>query len=198
MPTTRTVLLGAALPVALAAGAFAPASAETTLPTTGTDPVLTGSLDPVAADANDALQFSSDLSGEWKGGGDVLAKIEQERPYRVRCDFTVDASDVRFDLDGECGALFLKRPIRTVLEREGDAVTGTYDAELRTGTAALEGEARDGAIELDVDWGGEVNGDTEARMRIVREGEALRVLTIDRDPATGEDVTTSDILLERG
>ena len=146
-----------------------------------------------------AMEFSPALSGAWEGRGEVFVNMEQERPFNVRCDLTVDASDTTFDLDGECGALFVKRPIRVSLTREGEAITGTYDADLRTGIATMEGGETDGAIEMEITWGGEVNGDTTADMRIVRDGEdGLRIVFTDIDPATGEDRTTSDLVLERG
>ena len=184
---------GATLAALALAAATGSALAETSASDgNGVDPVRTGSV------AADAVNFSPALSGSWKGGGTVLTNTDQERPYTVTCEFDVDADATSFDLNGECGALFVTRGIATSLTRTGDTISGTYDASLRSGVAQLEGSEVDGAIALDVEWGDDVNGDREATMSIVREGEKLRIVTVDRDPATGEDVTTSDLLLERG
>ena len=185
------VLLCGALAVPTLAQTAGDAPAETpTAGAPGAEAPIEGAL---------PMEFSPTLSGMWEGRGEVFANMEQERPFNVRCDLNVDATDTTFALDGECGALFVKRPIRVTLEREGDAITGTYDADLRTGLATLEGAETDGAIEMEITWGGEVNGDLTADMRIVREGEdGLRIVFTDIDPATGEDRTTSDLVLERG
>lgn len=208
-PTART---GALRPLAVALLLLGPSGAIARADTAAVDPTTTASVPAVASSdlssgpslapssapsSGGSMEFSSGLSGPWTARGEVLPSLSMERPFRVKCDFTVDSSDRSFDLDGECGALFVKRPVRTALVREGEAITGTYEADLRTGTATLTGRERDGAIEMDVEWGGEVNGDETARMRIVREGDKLRVQTIDIDPATGEEVTTTDLLLER-
>lgn len=170
-----------------------------------TAPVLAASHEADApadgATSEDAVTnaFSPDMSGPWTGGGEVLRKIGDERPLTVSCDFTMDATDATLDLNGECGALFIKRPIRVSLTRENNTISGTYEAELRTGPARLEGSEDSGVIEMDVEWGGEVNGDLEAEMRIMGSGpEGLRIVFTDINPATGEERTTSNLVLERG
>ena len=194
------------VPIAMAvpAGAEAPAlDGAATDATTGaaTDATTDATTNPAADATADAaaMEFSPALSGAWEGRGEVFLNMEQERPFNVKCELNVDASDTTFDLDGECGALFVKRPIRVSLTREGEGITGTYDADLRTGTAQLTGAEAGGAIEMEIEWGGEVNGDTVADMRIVRDGEeGLRIVFTDIDPATGEQRTTSDLVLKRG
>ena len=186
--------LAAGLALAAASPALAASHAATgdAMPAAATPAAGTAPAEGVA------MEFTPALSGTWEGGGEVFVNTEQETPFNVKCDITVNATDTTFDLDGECGALFIKRPIRVSLIEEGDAISGTYDADLRTGIADLDGTLEPDGIEMAVTWGGEVNGDTEARMRIERTGDGgLRVLTIDTDPATGEEVTTSDLKLQR-
>ena len=178
-PTLAALVLG-----------IAPAWAETS--PSGVDLMTTGAI-------GSAMEFSSALTGQWTGRGTVLPSLDMERPFNVKCTFTAEADDATFDLDGECGALFMKRPVRTSLVAMADGrLTGVYDADLRSGQASLEGAADGTRIDLDVEWGDEVNGDRTARMLIEREGEALRIRTMDLDPATGEEVTTTDLTLTQG
>lgn len=163
---------------------------------TSVDPTVTASTTGTASSGS--VEFSPALSGTWTARGDVLPNLDMDRPFRVSCEFEVEADDTSFDLAGECGALFIKRPLRTSLTREEGAIRGTYDADLRSGVAQLEGQDTDEGIALDIEWGDEVNGDRAATMRLVREDEKLRIVTVDRDLETGEEVTTSDLLLERG
>ena len=154
-------------------------------------------IDANATSASDE-GFDPKMSGRWVGGGDVLVRIDGKSPFKVKCEVDVNATEAKFNLGGECGALFMKRPFNVVLERTADGVEGTYDAKLRTGQATLEGPYAPDAIELDITWGGEVNGDTSATMTIERpEPDSLRVQVVDRDPATGDDVVTSDLTLTR-
>ena len=197
-PVTRAI--PSAHPLARAAGALAVAALF--VPATFLAPASAQPADGTvgeAAAAPDAVSmgFSPALSGPWEGRGAVFENMEQERPYIVKCDFSVDATETTFALGGECGALFVKRPISVMLERDGEAISGTYDANLRTGTATLTGADVDGAIVMDVEWGGEVNGDTSAGMRIVREDDALRIVFTDTDPVTNEERTTSDLVLRK-
>ena len=148
--------------------------------------------------STDPGAFVSAMGGTWAGRGTVLPSFEQETPFRVTCEFDVSDDGSAFVIDGECGALFVKRRINVTLEDEDGVINGTYEAELRTGTALLSG-TRDGpTIDLDVTWGGEVNGDTEGTMKIERTGDdALRIVFRDMNPATGQDEITSEFELER-
>ena len=200
-PLARSRFRGHAASLVLLAALGAPAGAQgIDANVAGTNATGTNAAETSAAGTSPAkpMEFSPALSGAWEGSGEVLVNMGQQTPFTVKCDLTVDASDTTFALDGECGALFVKRPIKVSLTREGETITGTYDAELRTGQATLEGAETDGAIEMEITWGGEVNGDTTADMRIVRDGEdGLRIVFTDTDPATGETRTTSDLVLER-
>ena len=140
--------------------------------------------------------FLNELAGSWSGRGDVLIRTNQS-PLNVSCDVEVTASDPSFLLDGECGALFIERPITVELTREGDVYRGVYTGS-RTGPAALEGRREGDSIVLETTWAEEVNGDRTAEMTLSREGDGkLRLTTEDLDPDTNEVVVTSDIALDR-
>lgn len=157
-----------------------------------------GTAVEVAEPTNDTAGFEEAMVGQWVGGGEVIPNLSEERPYTVKCEFTSEAEDGAFDLDGECGVLFIKRGITVSLQRDGDTVTGTYDANLRTGLATLTGDYHPDSMDLNITWGGDVNGDTEAAMRIERaDADTLRIMVTDVDPATNEDVVTSDLTLTR-
>ena len=142
--------------------------------------------------------FDRSMTGKWTGGGKVLERIADKRPLTVKCEFLMNSGGDAIGMNGHCGVLFVRRTIELTLEREGAAVTGTYDAKLRTGEATLSGDYDPGTLELDVKWGGEVNGDTEAVMRIERtDSDTMRIVVTDYDPATGDDVITSDLTLTR-
>lgn len=179
--------LAAALTLALA-----PAGATgIDTPAAGVDALETGAI----ASADD---LGGIVAGQWKGRGEVFAKMSQEKPYNVRCDFEGAGEGGNVTMEGECGALFLKRGITFALNETGSAVEGTYDAALRTGVASLSGTRTGDTVDLEIEWNGEVNGDTVARMQIEREGPGeLRITVRDIDPATGEERVTTDLSLTR-
>ena len=148
---------------------------------------------------DDAGAFVSAMGGTWTGRGTVLPTFEQKTPFRVKCEFEVSDDGTDFVIDGECGALFVTRRINVTLQDTDGDIEGTYEAGLRTGIATLSG-TRDGpTIDLEVTWGGEVNGDTEGTMLIERVSEdALRIVFRDMNPATGQDEITSEFELQRG
>ena len=149
--------------------------------------------DPAIADG-----FDTSMSGQWTGGGEVLQKIDDERPLNVKCTFDMNAQGPTFDLDGECGVLFMKRAIKLSLERDGNGVSGIYDAKMRTGEAALAGDFNPDNMDLDIAWGGDVNGDRDAKMLIERpDADTLRIRVVDYSPTTEKDVVTSDLTLTR-
>ena len=118
--------------------------------------------------------------GKWSGRGKVLPKIDGSRPFNVKCDFDLTNEGASSVIDGECGALFIKRPVRVTLALDDGQATGTYDAKLRTGVADLSGEREGDVIDMTIMWNGEVNGDLEASMRIETGGtDTLRLLITD-------------------
>ena len=172
---SMNVYLAKALPAALLVGLTAAAP----LPTKRAD-----------------ADFLTPLAGRWTGGGDVLLRTNRS-PLKVDCDIEVAAEEPSFTLEGECGALFIKRPIGVTLEREGERYSGVYTGS-RSGPADLAGTRDGDSISLTVTWAREVNGDVTAAMKLVKESDdSLRLLTEDLDPETGETVVTSDIALAR-
>lgn len=152
-----------------------------------------------AGSGADASEFGTDLGGAWEGRGTVLRKITDERPLNVKCEFDAVSEGAMIELSGECGALFVKRQIRFALQQEAERVRGTYDAQLRTGEADLEGRYADGGLALEIDWGAEVNGDKVAEMQIDRiDPSTLRIRVTDIEPQSGERVITSDLTLTKG
>ena len=172
--------------------AFGPAaSADARLPSEGLD-----DLETAAIGVPDDL--SALVTGRWTGRGEVLVKMSQARPYNVRCDFEGGGDRASITMEGECGALFVKRGIAFALNQTETGLTGTYDAALRTGVADLVGTRAGDKVDLEIDWNGEVNGDTVASMSIERQGEdALRIVVRDLDPETGEERITTDLSLTR-
>lgn len=151
------------------------------------------------ADEDAMAAMLVEMDGKWAGRGRVLPNIEQERAFNVKCEFDLSHEERSATIDGECGALFIKRPVKVVLNFDGTETTGTYDAQLRTGVAQLNGTREGDVIDLEITWNGEVNGDDTATMRIdTSKPNELQLLITDIDPATGKTVETSDITLERG
>ncbi len=140
--------------------------------------------------------FLAALDGSWSGRGEVRIRTDRS-PLRISCDVEVKTPDDAFDLSGECGAMFVKREIGVALERDGDGYSGIYTG-AGSGPAKLVGALAGDAVELDITWNAEINGDDEAAMSLsLSEDGTLRLLTRDRDPETDAIVVTSDIALKR-
>lgn len=196
----------ALLPLATAAVLFglAPVLAEEGVTTNEeaqemvTDAAADVAPDEAASGTDEMGAMLAQMSGKWSGRGRVLPNIEQERAFNVKCEFDLTNTDASATIDGECGALFVKRPVKVVLNFDGAETTGTYDANLRTGIAQLNGTREGDIIDLEITWNGEVNGDDTATMRIdTSTPNELQLLITDIDPATGQTIETSDITLER-
>ena len=158
---------------------------------TGTAPALADTARPAGA-----TDFLKALEGRWEGGGDVLVRTNRS-PLKVRCEVDVEADAPSFNLAGDCGALFVKRPIDVTLEKTGDAYTGVYTGS-RSGPAKLAGARVDDSLSLTVTWAREINGDETAQMTLIKESDdAMRLITEDLDPETRKTVVTSDIALTR-
>ena len=91
----------------------------------------------------------------------------------------------------------VSRSISADISASGNSYSGTYVGPAG-GRSGLSGKRSGDSIDLAVRWAKPVNGDRAARMTIEKVGEdGLRLLTVDRDPATGKSVATSDITLKR-
>jgi hypothetical protein len=154
--------------------------------------VMSGSL----AHADES-EFLRTLDGSWRGKGEVKIRTNR-KPINVTCDFTSSGKGAAFLLDGRCrGLIVVSRKIRADLKARGNSYSGAYIG-AGTGTAGLSGKRRGDTINLSVRWAKEVNGDRQAQMRVEKLNQnAMRLTTIDKDPATGRNVVTSDIKLQR-
>jgi hypothetical protein len=80
---------------------------------------------------------------------------------------------------------------------DGTAYTGTYVGS-RSGPAGLNGSREGNAINLDIHWAKNVNGDRDAELTVEKIGaDDMRMTVTDVDPATGRMVVTSQIDLKR-
>lgn len=148
------------------------------------------------AQADEAM-FLGSLEGNWQGGGTVKVRTDAS-PMQVSCAFSSATTARSLTLDGQCtGLLVFSRKIGADLRTEGGRYSGSYVG-AGTGTAGLTGSRSGSAINLDISWAKQVNGDRSAKMTIEKLGEtAMRLTTTDIDPKSGRKVTTSRIELHR-
>jgi hypothetical protein len=142
-------------------------------------------------------QYLASLEGNLKGTG--FAKLRTNRAsINLTCTFNSVANRTSLSLSGTCRSLgVFTRNINAKLNVSGSRYRGTYTG-AASGPATLSGRRSGETIQLQVNWGKEVNGDTTASMRIERKGKSgIRIVTIDRDPESGKSVVTSQIDLSR-
>lgn len=149
-----------------------------------------------AAHASEAA-FLQSLDGKWSGKGTVKVRTNSS-PVNVTCKFDSDATETSLSLDGNCrGLVIVSRAIGADLKANGSKYSGSYVG-AGTGTAGLSGTRSGNAINLDIAWAKEVNGDRKAQMTVEKVGDnGMRLTTIDVDPETGKNVVTSRINLRR-
>lgn len=145
----------------------------------------------------DESTFLRTLDGDWIGEGSVRLRTHRD-PISVSCDFTSTGEGSELSVDGRCRALSVfSRNISANLAAQGSSYSGVYVG-AGTGQAGLKGTRNGQAINLTVTWARTVNGDREARMTLEKLNQnAMRLTTVDRDPETGRNVTTSTITLQR-
>jgi hypothetical protein len=145
----------------------------------------------------DETAFLGSLEGKWTGGGTVLVRINRA-PINVSCNFDSQANGAALSMRGTCrGLLVVSRSISADLRSNGANYTGVYVGP-RGGRSALSGSRRGNAINLNVRWAREVNGDRSASLVVQKLGEnGMRLSTIDEDPNSGKRVVTSEINLRR-
>ncbi|MCP1200138.1 hypothetical protein [Notoacmeibacter sp. MSK16QG-6] len=138
----------------------------------------------------------SRLEGKWSGKGDTyLDRLGKE--LSVSCDFSIDRKQTDVSLEGECGALFLKRAIGIQLNpKDGGKIDGTYLA-LKEGPTRLEGQlTAPDTMSLTMHWPKVVMGDRIATMKLIRTGpDSFRQIVSDKQ--NGKERVTSDITFER-
>lgn len=142
-------------------------------------------------------QFLGSLEGQYVGRGQVRLSTNKE-PIDVSCTFTSTASASSLSLKGRCrGPLVVSRAVGVDLKISGGAYRGSYIG-AGSGPASLSGRRKGGTLNLAIGWAKEVNGDRRANLSVAKAGDdGLTLTTTDRDPSSGETVTTSRITLQR-
>jgi hypothetical protein len=155
--------------------------------------VIPLSSSPAAADTG----FLRSLDGRWSGGGMVLTKIDGKR-MNIDCNFDMNGTDASLTMSGTCKTLLVvRRNITANLKASGERYSGTYVGPSGK-PSNLSGAQKGNAIKLAVHWAYLTNGDRSAVMTIEKIGDnRLRLQTIDKDPASGRQVVTTRIDLNR-
>jgi hypothetical protein len=145
----------------------------------------------------DESPFLASLKGSWTGKGTVTTRIGAS-PTTVSCSFDSSARGPSLAMNGTCrGFVVVRKAISANLTADGTRYSGTYLGPSGK-PSSLSGTRQGDAINLDVRWAREINGDRAANMTIQKVGSnGLRLRTTDRDPSTGKTVVTSDIQLNR-
>lgn len=145
----------------------------------------------------DEAGFLQPLSGNWTGTGKVIRKIGSS-PINVSCKFSINSPGSSISMRGNCrGLLVINRAISADLTARGAKYSGTYVGPSGA-PSQLSGSRRGDVINLAVRWARLINGDRNASMTISKRGNSqLLIQTIDKDPASGKSVTTSEISLRR-
>lgn len=147
--------------------------------------------------AADEAAFLEPLSGNWTGTGKVTRKIGSS-PINVSCRFNINAPGPSISMRGNCrGLLVVNRAISADLKAQGTRYSGTYIGPSGA-PSQLSGGRQGNALNLAVRWARVINGDRNANMTISKQGDSrLSIRTVDRDPASGKTVVTSEISLQR-
>ncbi len=148
------------------------------------------------ATANEA-PFLKSLAGSWTGSG-MMKRTTASSPINLNCSFQSKANGEALSMDGKCtGMLVFSRAVSAQLTAKSGSYAGRYIGPSGR-VSSLKGARRGDAFELAVTWSRIVNGDRVATMTIRRSGaNALRIRTVDKDPASGKQVVTSEINLLR-
>ncbi|BAV48053.1 hypothetical protein MLTONO_3150 [Mesorhizobium loti] len=150
----------------------------------------------VPAHADDGA-FLRSFAGSWVGKGSVKVDADSQ-PIKINCKFASDATESSLSLDGKCtGYVVFSRAIGADVKTNGKTYTGTYTGS-STGPAGLSGNRSGNALVLGIHWAKEVNGDRTAQLKLEKVGDnGMRLTTTDKDPATGKNITISEINLRR-
>lgn len=150
----------------------------------------------VPAQASDG-SFLKSFAGSWVGKGTVKVDADSQ-PIKINCKFASDATESSLSLDGKCtGYVVFSRAIGADVKTDGKTYAGTYTGS-STGPAGLSGNRSGNALVLGIHWAKEVNGDRAAQLKLEKVGDnGMRLTTIDKDPATGKNITISEINLNR-
>jgi hypothetical protein len=138
---------------------------------------------PRAAEAD----FLKTFSGNWGGNGSVRIRTAT-LPIPVNCKLASTATETSMSLVGQCTSLAIfSRPLSATVTTNGKLYTGTYLGS-RTGPAKLSGTRAGNALNLEIRWARNVNGDRSAQLPIEKIGDdEMRLTTVDKDPETGRE-----------
>ncbi|MBB3319327.1 MULTISPECIES: hypothetical protein [unclassified Rhizobium] len=150
-----------------------------------------------AAAFADETPFLQSLAGDWIGGG-MMKRSTSSSPINLDCNFKTQASGVALSMKGTCrGMIVVTRAVSANIKANGTQYAGTYIGP-SGGVSGLQGRRNGDAINLAVHWSRIINGDRSATMTIQRvDDNAIRIRTVDKDPASGQQVVTSEINLRR-
>ncbi len=145
----------------------------------------------------DEAPFLQSLAGDWTGGG-MMKRTTSSSPINLSCNFTSQANGEALSMKGTCrGMIVITRPVSADITVTGTQYAGRYVGP-SGGVSGLQGSRRGDAINLAVRWSKVINGDRSANMTIQRvDANAIRIRTVDKDPASGQQVVTSEINLQR-
>lgn len=152
---------------------------------------------PAASAVAQEGDFLRSLSGRWSGKGTVIMRLGKPA-ISVNCQLRSTAGTASLSMKATCrGLLVVSRTISADLQARGMGYSGVYVGP-SGGRSALSGSRKGQSINLAVRWSRVINGDRQAQMTIQKVGaRGMRLRTVDRDPATGKTVVTSDIQLQR-
>lgn len=141
--------------------------------------------------------FLKTLAGGWTGSG-MMKRTTASSPVNLDCTFQSKVSGEALSMNGTCtGLIVLSREVSATVTARGTQYSGSYVGP-SGGVSKLNGGRSGDAINLAVRWSKIINGDRTASMTIQRLGNnAIRIKTIDKDPASGKQVVTSEINLRR-
>ncbi|OWW00247.1 hypothetical protein [Rhizobium sp. R693] len=150
-----------------------------------------------AAAYADEAPFLQSLAGDWTGGG-MMKRTIASSPINLSCSFKTQANGEALSMKGTCrGMIVITRPVSANIKVSGTQYAGSYVGP-SGGVSGLHGSRRGDAINLAVRWSKVINGDRSANMTIQRvDANAIRIRTVDEDPASGQQVVTSEINLQR-
>ncbi|MDP9810764.1 hypothetical protein J2W42_003627 [Rhizobium tibeticum] len=145
----------------------------------------------------DEAPFLQSLAGDWTGGG-MMKRSTSSSPINLSCNFKTEASGEAFSMKGICrGMIVVTRAVSANIKVNGTQYAGSYIGP-SGGVSGLRGTRSGDAINLAVRWSRVINGDRSASMTIQRlDADAIRIRTVDMDPASGQQVVTSDLNLRR-
>lgn len=145
----------------------------------------------------DEAPFLQSLVGDWRGGG-MMKRTTSSSPVNLSCTFKTEASGEALSMKGICrGMIVVTRAVSANIKANGAQYAGSYVGP-SGGVSGLRGTRNGDAINLAVHWSKVINGDRSASMTIQRvDADAIRIRTVDMDPASGQQVVTSDLNLRR-